>query len=152
MSFVVVCNRNTNIGNIINTSRLVSRCSTDCLLYLSVDKQICQSLIRQASSEIHPSNPQFFQEIHPKINIRNTSRLVSLCSTDRGDFMASRKVILLPPNISSFTCDQIFYHFHVSKYLTFFHIFYPLHVTKYFIIFMWPNILSFSKYLFPVTK
>ena len=25
--------------------------------------------------------------------------------------MASRKILLLPPNISSFTCDQISYHF-----------------------------------------
>ena len=45
-------------------------------------------------------------------------------STSRGDFMASRKILLLPPNISSTkyfipSSDQIYYGFYASKYLIF---------------------------------
>ena len=45
-------------------------------------------------------------------------------STSRGDFMASRRILLLPPNISSTkyfipSSDQIYYGFYASKYLIF---------------------------------
>ena len=45
-------------------------------------------------------------------------------STSRGDFMASREILLLPPNISSTkyfipSSDQIYYGFYASKYLIF---------------------------------
>ena len=56
-------------------------------------------------------------------------------STDRRDFMASRKILLLPPNISSFTS--------ATKY---FYIFMPTNIssflgTKYLILYIWPNTL-----------
>ena len=75
-----------------------------------------------------------------RITEKGVGRLVSR-STDRGDFMASRKILLLPQNISSFTCDQIFH---------------PLIGTKYCIPLLWPNISSFTcdqiSHPFPVTK
>ena len=56
-------------------------------------------------------------------------------STDRRDFMASRKILLLPPNISSFTSATKYFYIsmptNISSFLG----------TKYLILYIWPNTL-----------
>ena len=69
-----------------------------------------------------------------RITEKGVGRLVSR-STDRGDFMASRKILLLPPNISSFTSATKYFYIsmptNISSFLG----------TKYIILYICSNTL-----------